>query len=455
MVMNSLDDLLSAGINHAKKEGYGDVELCYQAEESVDIKSFEGDIDSLESSSSAGLAVRVIKDGRCGYSYSEALTWEALAQALKEAHSHCRINPQEAGNKLKAPGEAHPGLHLFNEELASIAVERKIAIAKQLEHEARSYDGRIVNVPWAFYGDGSILVRIKNSLGLDVSYKANGAGLAVEAMAKEGHLVETYSKSTYSKNFKGLDPKRLALETSQECISRLRAEETKSGGYKIVFDNQPARSILGAFSGIFSAKNVQKGLSLLAGKLDGQVASPCVTIIDDGMLPEGYASRPFDAEGTPSRGAAVIKEGALCSFLHNLATAAKDGVASTGNASRPSIKSPLDLAPSNFYLVGGVYDRSKLLEIASSGVLIMELEGLHSGANSISGDFSLSAHGYEFSGGKILRPVHNFTVAGNFFELLKGIESVGSDLTFSSPSSGGTSIGSPSFLVGRLSVGGI
>jgi len=169
-------------------------------------------------------------------------------------------------------------------------------------------------------------------------------------------------------------------------------------------------------------------------------------------MPGGFASSPFDSEGVATYSKNVIDGGTLTTLLHNLKTAEKDGVKSTGNASKSSFKSPVGISPSNFYLKPGDKDIDQLLASVGEGLFVTEVQGLHSGANPVSGDFSLSAKGYRISGGKKAEPVEQVTIAGNFYEMLNDIEQVGNDLKFGLP--GSSSIGSPSILVKQLAVAG-
>ncbi|HHY15595.1 MAG TPA: TldD/PmbA family protein, partial [Firmicutes bacterium] len=165
------------------------------------------------------------------------------------------------------------------------------------------------------------------------------------------------------------------------------------------------------------------------------------------------ASSPFDAEGVPTRTKNVLEAGQLKTYLHNLKTAQKDGVQSTGNAARASFKSPVGISPSNFYIKPGDADYQELITELGDGLIIISVQGAHSGANPVSGDFSLGAYGYLVENGKIIRPVDQITIAGNFFDLLEDVEIVGSDLEFGSPGMGGN-VGAPSLIVEKLAVAG-
>ncbi|MCK9526541.1 MAG: TldD/PmbA family protein, partial [Limnochordia bacterium] len=183
------------------------------------------------------------------------------------------------------------------------------------------------------------------------------------------------------------------------------------------------------------------------------VASTLVTLVDDPLLKNGGASASFDGEGVATRAKNVIEKGKLITFLHNLKTAKKDGVESTGNASRASFKSPVGISPTNFFIQPGTLDYEALIERMGDGIIIINVQGLHSGADAVSGDFSLGAYGYLVENGAIVRPIEQITIAGNFFKLLEAVEAIGSDLEFGSPSSRGH-VGSPSLLIRHLSVAG-
>jgi PmbA protein len=166
----------------------------------------------------------------------------------------------------------------------------------------------------------------------------------------------------------------------------------------------------------------------------------------------GLASKSFDGEGVACKYKKVIDKGVLKTYFHNLKTSKKDNIETTGNASKGSYKASIGISPSNFYVEKGEKSLDEIISGMDSGIMITELQGLHSGLNSISGDFSLAALGFEIKGGKIDRPVEQITVAGNYFELLKNIEEVGSDLKFGLP--GEAYIGSPSLKIKKLAIAG-
>ena len=207
-------------------------------------------------------------------------------------------------------------------------------------------------------------------------------------------------------------------------------------------------TLLSTFWSIFSAKKVQEGQSLMREQLGKNVAHSIVNIIDDALLNTGYNTRPFDDEGYPSQKTVLISDGRLQSYLHNTITALKDGTISTGNASR-SFKTSINISPSNLYIKPGSSSKDDLYSVFPKCIEIVQLSGMHSGCNTISGDFSMGAQGFYCEDGQRKYPIHNFTVSGNFLNLLKHIVGLADDLKFKL-----SAIGSPSILVENLSISG-
>ena len=209
-------------------------------------------------------------------------------------------------------------------------------------------------------------------------------------------------------------------------------------------------SFLGTFAEVFFAENAQKGFSLLNGRQGEKIAADCITLRDDALLDGGYASAPFDSEGTAGQNKAVIEKGVLKTLLYNRKTAAKDGVSSTGNGFKTGLTGAVKTDCTNFYLQKGEQSFEELFASLGDGLFITDVMGLHAGANAVSGDFSLSAEGFLVKNGKLDRPVEQITVSGNFYTLLKETEALGNDLHF-----GSSGNGSPSILVRNMDIAGM
>jgi PmbA protein len=219
----------------------------------------------------------------------------------------------------------------------------------------------------------------------------------------------------------------------------------------VVLDPWAASSFLGVLAGSLSAEEVQKGRSLLAERVGEEVASSLLSLVDDGRLTEGPAAAPFDDEGVPTGRTALVEYGVLRGFLHNTETARREGVTSTGNARRSSYRGVPGVSPSNLFVEAGSASANDLLAQAGRAVYVQDVTGVHSGANPVSGEFSVGATGLRVDGGALGEPLREMTVASTLLDMLRAVTAVGSDLRFFP---GGGAIGTPTLLVGEMTVAG-
>ncbi len=435
-----------------RQQGLGDMEVYYSAGRSLSLKVFQKELDGYSLSESEGLSLRGVYKGKIGYSYTEKVDESSIDLLLKNVTENATIIDSNDEEFIFEGSKEYKKTDTFNSALESVEESEKIKFVKQLEEEAYKLDERIVSVETCVYGDGYGETIMSNTKGLYLHDKNNIDYTYIVVVAKDKDDIKTGMAYRTGNDFSELDPKEIAGEAVKEALSMLGAKSVKSGEYPVVIRNSAAADLLEAFAGIFSAESVQKNLSLLKGKLNQQIGSEKLTLIDDPFMERGLASKSFDGEGVSCRYKKVIAKGILKTYLHNLKTAKKDGIETTSNASKSSYKSSIGIAPSNFYVEKGEKSLDEIISEMDRGILITELQGLHSGLNSISGDFSLAALGYEIKGGKKSGPVEQITVAGNYFEMLKNIEEVGSDLKFGLP--GDAYIGSPSLKIKKLAIAG-
>jgi PmbA protein len=218
----------------------------------------------------------------------------------------------------------------------------------------------------------------------------------------------------------------------------------------VVLDPVAATAFLSVLSGGLSAESVQKGRSPLASLVDQPVASDSVTLVDDGRLLDGPAAAPFDDEGVTTGRTVLIEAGVLRGFLHNTRTASRAGTRSTGNAGRGGYRTPPGVSPTNLFVQPGSGTVDDLLARAEGGVFVQEVSGLHSGANPVSGEFSVGAVGLRIRDGALAEPLREMTVASTLLDVLRSVQLLGSDLRFL-----GGSLASPTILVGEMTVGGV
>ena len=192
---------------------------------------------------------------------------------------------------------------------------------------------------------------------------------------------------------------------------------------------------------------------MLGGKEGEKIAADCVSLIDDPMREGCMVQTSFDGEGVATSKKTVIENGVLNTLLYDITAAKKAGVESTGNGQRSSYAQPVSIEPYSFYLGAGEKSFEELLSGVEDGIYITAMKGLHAGADAVTGDFSIDSEGFRIRDGKICEAVKAFTVAGNFFELIKNIEATSSNLEFGLPS-GFTVFGAPDLLVRKMSIAG-
>jgi PmbA protein len=429
------------------------LEVFAERGSSTSISAYNGEVDAFNVSRRVGIGLRVLHNGAWGYAHTENLSQAALELAFAMALEHADLVAPEEFAVLGAwPEPPHIG-DLFGEGLSGVTVDRKVQAAIALETNARTADPRVVTVAYSGYQDGETEVMVANTNGLDRSSKQNFAAQYTYPVVAENGQSKSKFAWDFSREFETLDPQRTALESVQKSLNLLGAKPAPSGTFSVVIEHECLAELLGTFSSLFNAKMVQEGKSPLAGRLGQQIASEHVTLHDDATRPGGFASRPFDAEGYPSRPITLIENGKLLAFLHNTETSARAGQESTGHAGRYGYQTTLTVAPSNMYLEPGAMPVSALQSRIENGLFLTGVSGTHAGANPYTGEFSLEAEGFWIEAGKVTHPLEVFTVAGNILELLLGIEAVGNDLKFG-PQNGLGAYGCPSVLVKGLAIGG-
>lgn len=432
----------------AARQGIGEYELYYQRDAVDQVGVFEGQVEKFASSVSEGVCFRCIADGRTGQSSTELLT-EEEAEALVERALESARHTEGEGDSFHTGGGDFPPAALCPETDTALNIEKALSIEKL----ALSADSR-VEMAQSSVDQVSRLVRLSNSHGLWLEKSGAMTVGAVEVVvSSDGEKYSDYDIRTAAEPG-ALQEQKVAESAVEKATAQIGGRPVSSGSYPILLKNSQMAAFLEIFAGAFSAKNAQDGLSRLKGQEGQAVASPLVTIVDDPSHPDSLFPSPFDAEGVTTARREVVKDGVLQTLLHNRKTAAKAGVASTGNASKASYAAPVEVAPFTFFLQSGSLSKEELYKKAGEkAILITFMKGAHAGANPVTGDFSLESKGFLVENGIVTRPVQGITVAGNFFDLLGGITGIADDLEMDF-SGGATAFGSPTVLVEGLSVAG-
>lgn len=432
-----------------KDAGFDDMEVYYQKNKSFNIKIFESEIINYSLSEQEGLSFRGLFDKKMGYAYTEKVDETSVDMLIKEAKVNAEIIDSDDEEFIFSGSKEYIEVNSYNESLEKVSTQEKIDLAFALEKETIMLDPRVETVDPCMYSESYSESIIVNSKGLELEDKSNLAILYVGVKVKDDEDIKTSSGYKITNDFTEFDVSEVAKEAVDEAIKTLGAKAMPSGDTKVVLRNDVSAEILESFTSIFSAESVQKDLSLLKGKLEKQIANEKITIVDDPFRENGIGSAGFDSEGVATKYKKLVDKGVLKTYLHSLKTAKKDGVEATGNGFK-GYKSSISIGPTNMYIEPSETSFEEMIKDIDSGLLVTEVQGLHSGLNTISGDFSLSAYGFIIENGILGRPVNQITIAGNYFDMLDDVEEIANDLKFAFPGS----IGSPSLKIKKLSIAG-
>lgn len=444
-----LNQFVNELFDKAKEVGFAECEVYYVDKESLSIGVYKGEVEKYNLNNSYGLSFRGKINDKIGYSYTEILDKDAIEMLVRSAKESALSIESEDIQFIYEGDKEYKDISTYYPELENIEADKLINIALGMEKEARELSDKVTSFGGCAVSYSSGSYGIINTKGLNLKNKSNIlTAYVVPILTIEDKMYDGFGY-VVAKSLDEVDVKKIANQGIEEALSKVNGKSVESGNYPIVIKNEAMVSLLSTFAGIFSADAAQKGLSLLKDKEGEVIASSNVSLVDDPHLEDGLATVGFDDEGVATKKTYLIKDGKLETLLHNLKTANKAGVKSTGNGFKGSYASPISVSPTNLYIEPGHKDFDGIISSIDKGLIICDFAGLHSGANSITGDFSLAAKGFYIENGKKTFPVEQITIAGNFFDMLKNIDEVGSDLLF--PMS---SVGSPSVRVNGLAVAG-
>lgn len=446
-------DAVNLLFDAARKKGAAKFDAVAGESDSIGLELFEGKIKSTEISSSRGIGIRLFRDTpegtRPGFAFTERFTPEALTRTVDDAWSHAGITDPVDLDLPHPAALPDVDLQTFNPALEDVSLEEMKALGLQLENLAKAGDSRVENVPYLGVSRGGGSSLVANSHGALYTSRSNTVSAWVGVVAKQG---EVRKMGVYARGGRDFSPAtfdaaymaRTAVERGTELLD---AAPVTSGAYPVVFSRRVSGLLFGMFGSPFFADAAQKGQSRLKDKVGQTIAAPSFTLLSEPLVPDWPGSHLFDGEGVPARRLEVVKDGVLQSFLYNLESAKKAGVAPTGTASRGySGKAGTGFA--NYVVPLGEDSLETLLRRYPKCLLIVKLEG-GSGCSAISGEISIGAQGFLYEGGERVRAVDRITLSTNFFDLLKNVKGFSNEY-----SDAFTSVKVPDVLVDPVHVAG-
>jgi PmbA protein len=408
-----------------------------------------GQIEKLKEAASKALGLRILQGTRSASSFSSDFSAASLDRLVERTLAMARVTSEDPANGLPDAsllGRYEGDLEIYSEDVSEISTEERIDYARRAEKAALSADPRIKNSEGAWFEASVGRRAYANSLGFVGSYRSSYCAGSVAPVAEDGGGMQRDYWYSVSRRRSALEsPEAVGCKAAERTLRKLGGRKMATCQVPVIFDPETAPSLVGHIFEAVRGDAIYRSSSFLTGKLGQQVANERVTILDDGLRPGGFGTRPFDGEGIPSSVTPVIEKGLLSSYLLNCYTARKLNMRTTGNASR-GVSGPPGVGPKNLYLAPGPHSAEEIRKSVKSGFYVTDLIGF--GVNIVTGDYSRGAAGIWIENGEFAYPVEEVTIAGNLAEMLNHIEMVGSDLEFRN------AIAAPTLLISGLTVAG-
>ncbi len=409
-----------------------------------------GEVETLKESGSKGMGVRVFFGQRAASTYSSDLTPAGIKQMVDSALALAKVTSEDPSGGIPEPaqlGKLEGDLQLYHEDVYSLSTADRIDYARRAEKAALDADPRITNSEGGTFDAAVGYKVLANSHGFVGDYRRSYCSVSAAPIAQiEGAAMQRdYWYSVANTLSKLESPEEVGQIAAKRTLRRLGARKVKTAKVPLVFEHTVAGALVGHIFEAVNGDSVYRGASFLTGKLNQKIAGDNINVIDDGTMPGGFGTSPFDSEGVPSRKTVVIENGVLKSYLLNTYTAKKLGLATTGNASRGLAGTP-GIGPGNFFLQPGTKSLEEIVADIKEGLFVTEFLGF--GVNLVTGDFSRGASGLWIQNGELTFPVEEITVAGNLKDMFLNISEIGRDLRFRS------AIASPALRIDGMTVAG-
>jgi PmbA protein len=392
------------------------------------VRVYEGEIEHFVSAQSAGVGVRVIKDGRTGTAYAGTLDEAAIAEVLAEARDNVQFgNPDEFAGLATPDGVEPVPQKFWDDALANYPTDQKVALTKDLEQRTLAADSR-VRTESANYDDGWDETAFAATTGIRTSGRSNGCYVSVVTLADDGDETQTGFGFSVADSPNDFNLDKAAREAADRATRLLGATKPATKRTTIVLDPYVTSQFVSILSSAFNGENVSKGRSIFAERLGEQVAVPSFTLVDDPTNKLAYTATDIDGEGLAARRNVLIEDGMLKMFVHSSYSARRMKTSSTGNATRGGFAGSPGVGCLAMQVTPGSKSQAELIASIDDGVLIQEVSGLHSGVNPISGDFSTGASGMTITNGTIGAPIREFTIGSTLQRMLLDIVAIGNDV---------------------------
>ncbi|MBI2738283.1 MAG: TldD/PmbA family protein [Rhodospirillales bacterium] len=408
-------NLLADLMKWAMAAGADAADALYVNGESISVAQRMGKREKLESSEGRDLGLRVFVGQRQAFVSSTDFAPAALRALAGRAVDMARAVPEDPVCGI-APEEllarSWPDLDLSDRKRPS--AKALLAMAAEAEDAARAVKG-VTNSEGAEASWGRTAVMLAASNGFSGGYRRSGYSLSCAVLGGEGTAMERdyeWSSAVHLEDL--MAPGKVGRNAGKFAVRRLNPRKARSARVPVVYDRRVSGGLIGHLAGAINGRAVARGTSFLKDRMGEKIFADGIRILDNPHRKRGLGSRPFDAEGLPTKRYAVIDDGRLTTWLLDLAAARQLNLEPTGHAARGT-SGPPSPTTSNFYLEKGKLSFDELLGDIESGLYITDLIGF--GVNGVTGDYSRGASGFWIENGKLAWPVSGITVAGNLKDM--------------------------------------
>jgi TldD protein len=389
-----------------------------------------GRIEELASGQERGAGIRVIVGDTTGFAHTADLSERGLLAAARVAASVAREGGGETRIVGLEPLRDHPSrVTVFHDE---VDTAKKLELLHRANESARSSSGSISQVQ-ASYAEGRrriLVASTEGSFAADDQLRTRFNVITVatgDAGLQTGF--ESHARTEGFEMFDAIDVDELARTAASRAVSKLSARPAPSGEVPVVLAGGSGGVLFHEACGHgLEADHIVKDSSVYCGQLGELVASPLVTLVDDGTVTGEWGAFAIDDEGRPAQRNVLIEDGVLTDYMWDWLRARKEGCPSSGNGRRESYQHLPMVRMSNTFLLAGDADPAEIVAQTPRGVYVAKLGGGQ--VNTATGDFVFgTTEAYLIEDGRITEPLRDANLIGNGPEVLRRIDAIADDFS--------------------------
>jgi len=429
-------------IDACNNQNITDVEVYYSNSSSTMINVVDNEVETFNLSNDEGINLSGNYEGKNSTTYIEKFDDDALLEAVNNIKETAPYNGKSKKSIEKSQIKPN-GNNTYKADV-NVVIDR----LKKVQNTAKNIDSRVISIPTCEYYEKNTRIMLLDDKGteLEDSYSYNIGSISV--VAEENGIKKNGYSFSINKKFEDINYESILKDAIYEATSMINASPIASGNYNVIIKNNVAANMFATFMTVLYADSIKKNTSKFVNKVNTKVSVKNLSIIEDPMYQNGKINRIFDDEGVKTYKKYLIENGILKNILST-----NEYEVSTGNAFRNSYRDNISISALNCYIEAGTKSTNEILSELTEAVMITNIDGLHAGMNTVTGDFSLIANGYYIKNGLIDKSINQITVAGNFYELLNNIIDISEDVYTSDAYI--NFFESPSLLVKGLMIGGL